>query len=120
MNISFDTEIYEVSFLHFYEFSENTGEGDEFLISCPPVASQQGVFFIFLVPFFFFFGQEYSWSFFHSFYCLSKKSCNRKQKKKNENEWKAKDSQNDVESMTSFRKQIRICDIIILYLFCFL
>lgn len=54
MNISFDTEIYEVSFLHFYEFSENTGEGDEFLISCPPVASQQGVFFIFLVPFFFF------------------------------------------------------------------
>lgn len=55
MNISFDTEIYEVSFLHFYELSENTGEGDEFLISCPPVASQQGVFFIFLVPFFFFF-----------------------------------------------------------------
>lgn len=83
MNIAFDTEIYEVSFLHFYEFSENTGEGDEFLISCPPVASQQGVFFIFLVPFFFFFfGQEYSWSFFHSFYCLSKKSCNRKQNKK--------------------------------------
>lgn len=56
MNISFDTEIYEVSFLHFYEFSENTGEGDEFLISCPPVASQQGVFFIFLVPFFFWLG----------------------------------------------------------------